>query len=46
MALDGFISDNLFFSPFVDGIVRSFTSVNPHIFDVVIVSVLVKGDVF
>ena len=40
------VFENLFLSPFVDGIVRAFASVRPFIFDVVIMSVVVKGGVF
>ena len=38
--------NNLFFYPFVDGIVRYNASVRPLIFDVVVMRVVVKGDVF
>ena len=40
------IFENLFFSPFVDGLMRDFAYVCQYIFDVVIMSLLVKGDVF
>ena len=36
----------LLISPFVDGTTREFVSVRPYIFDVVIASVVVEGDVF
>ena len=46
VTLNGLMFDYLFFSSFVDGIVRSKASVHPHIFDVVAMYVVVKGDVF
>ena len=48
MALDGLIFDNEFFYPFTAtvGFLRAKVSVRPHILDVVVMHVLVKGDVF
>ena len=46
MKLDGLMFDNVFLSPFLDMVVRLFLSVCSHIFDVTVMSVLVKGDVF
>ena len=46
MTLDGLVFDNLFLYPFVDGIVRDKASVLPHIFYVVIIIIVFKGDVF
>ena len=43
MVLDGLMFDNLFLSPFVDGILRDFYYVHPCIFDLVVMSVLIKG---
>ena len=40
------VFENLFLSPFVDGIVRAFASVRPLIFDVVIIIAVIKGGVF
>ena len=44
--LDGLMFENFFLYPFLYRFVRAFASVHPHIFDVVIMSVVVKGDVF
>ena len=44
--LDRLMFDNLFLYQFVDGIVRAFASVLPHIFDVVIISAVFKGNIF
>ena len=44
--LHGLMFNNLFFSPFVDVIVRAKEYVLPHIFDVVVMHVLVKEYVF
>ena len=46
MTLDGIMFENLFLSLFVDRIVREFASIQSRIFDVVIISVLVKADIF
>ena len=46
MKLDGLVFEDFFLSPFVDNIVRALASVSPHIFDVVIMSVVVEGDIF
>ena len=44
--VDGLIFEKLFLYPFVDGIVRAFVFVCISIFDVVVMSVIVKGGVF
>ena len=44
MTLDGLMFENLIFPPFLDRIMRALASVRPSIFDVVIMSVVVKGD--
>ena len=46
MTLNELMFDDLIFSPFVVVFVRSKAYVRPHISDVVIMYVLVKGDVF
>ena len=46
MKLDRLMFEILFLSPFVDRIFRAFAPVCPCIFDVVIMSALVKEDVF
>ena len=46
MTLDGLVFDNVLLYPFVDGIVRDKAYVLPHIFYVVIIIIVVKGDVF
>ena len=46
MTLDGLMFDHFLLYSFVDGIVRSKASVYPRIFDVVVMSVVVKGGVF
>ena len=46
MILDGLMFDNIFISPFLDRIVRAKASVRPHLFDVVLMHVVVKGGVF
>ena len=46
MTLDGLMFKNYILSPIIDGIVTAFAYVRPCIFDVVIMSVVVKWDVF
>ena len=46
MTLDGIMFESLIFSSFVDGIMRAFASVRPRIFDVFIMRVVVKGELF
>ena len=46
MTLDGLMFENLFLSLFLDSIVRDFDTVRPRIFDVVVISVLVKKGIF
>ena len=46
MTLDRLVFENPFLSLFVDSIDRAKASVRPHIFDVVIISVVVKWGVF
>ena len=46
VALYGLMFENLFLSPFIYRIVGAKTAVCPRIFDVVIMSVVVKGGVF
>ena len=46
VTLDGIMIDNLFFSLFVDSILKSKMSVYPQIFDVVVMRVLFKKDLF
>ena len=44
--LDGIMFGNFPLYPFLDEIVRAFSSVRPHILDVVIISVVVKQEIF
>ena len=46
MALDGLMFVNLLFYPIVDRIVSAKASLRPHIFDLVVMRVVFKGDVF
>ena len=44
--LDGLMFDNLFFYSLMDGIVRAKASVRPGLFDMVVMSLVFKGNTF
>ena len=46
MKLDGIMFDHSIFSPFVVGFVRAEAFFRPHISDMVVMHVLVKGEIF
>ena len=46
MTLDRLVFDHLLFYPFMYGTVMAMTSVRSHIFDVVVMLVVVKGGLF